>query len=143
MPFKKGNTLGKLNKGKKYGPFTEERKKKISSILSGRKRPAFSDETKLRMSISKRGEKHPKWRGGITKRSMVIRNSYAYRKWRTEVLKRDGFACQICSSVGGELHSHHIKHFAVNLKERFEVDNGITLCKRCHYDLHKMINHKK
>lgn len=63
------------------------------------------------------------------------RNSPQYRNWRTEVLKRDNFTCQKCGKRGA-LHVHHIKHWADNVKYRFDVENGITLCKDCHLAEH-------
>ena len=66
-----------------------------------------------------------------------IRNSKEYMAWRLEVFKRDGFKCQICGKVGGELNAHHIKRFSTYLNERLNVDNGITLCKKCHREIHR------
>lgn len=65
------------------------------------------------------------------------RQSKEYKEWRTAVFKRDGFKCQICGQVGGELNAHHIKHFKDYPAERFKVDNGITLCGKCHRELHR------
>lgn len=65
------------------------------------------------------------------------RHSPEYRKWRSDVFERDGFKCQICGKVGGELNAHHIKHFKDYPKERFNVDNGVTLCVECHREIHR------
>lgn len=66
-----------------------------------------------------------------------LRNSVEYIDWRTNVFSRDGFKCQICGQVGGELNAHHIKPFAKYVKLRYEISNGITLCKKCHINVHK------
>ena len=71
--------------------------------------------------------------------SKEIRHSPAYYSWRNEVLKRDNFTCQICGEKPKDtsLHAHHIKMFAFYEDERFNVDNGITLCEECHKQIHR------
>lgn len=60
-----------------------------------------------------------------------------YADWRTLVFIRDDFTCKLCGQNGGELEAHHIKTFNQYPKLRFEVSNGITLCKQCHKKHHK------
>jgi hypothetical protein len=54
-----------------------------------------------------------------------------YRKWRTAVFVRDDFICQCCGS-GKRLNAHHIENFYSNIKLRYDVCNGVTLCEACH-----------
>ena len=72
------------------------------------------------------------WKGGITSVNKKIRESLEYKKWRKSVYEGDFYTCQVCKKVGGDLEAHHIKSFASYPKLRFELDNGITLCKKCH-----------
>lgn len=65
------------------------------------------------------------------------RNSKEYTDWRTAVFKRDEYTCAICRQVGGRLNAHHIRPFKDFPSERFNVDNGITLCEECHKRVHK------
>jgi len=60
-------------------------------------------------------------------------NDPQYKKWRLTVLRRDLFTCQMpgCESHT-KLRVHHILKWADYPQLRFNPDNGITLCKRCH-----------
>lgn len=59
-----------------------------------------------------------------------------YSKFRNEVLKRDHCQCCKCGSREN-LEVHHIKPFAKYPKLRTVVNNGETLCSKCHKSLHK------
>lgn len=63
------------------------------------------------------------------------RNSSEYRKWRMEVFSRDKFICQNCGTKK-ELQAHHIERWKDNKKLRYEISNGITLCRSCHLKAH-------
>lgn len=64
------------------------------------------------------------------------RSSADYKNWRTSVFEKDNYTCQRCNKKGGQLEAHHIKPWASFPKERFDVENGITLCKKCHKKIH-------
>lgn len=56
--------------------------------------------------------------------------------WAQSVKKRDGYKCVACGSTES-LEAHHIieKYRNSNLEKR--LDNGITLCRKCHRAIHK------
>ena len=94
--------------------------KGVPALNKGTKRPSLG------------GENHWNWRGGVTLENHQVRQSIEYRLWREAVFARDGFTCQDCEEQGGNLHAHHIKQFAIYPELRFAIDNGTTLCKKCH-----------
>lgn len=86
--------------------------------------------------IMSMGSMHHNWKGGVTPENTKIRASTSYRDWKLSVFRRDGFVCQDCLTLGGELNAHHIKPFAKFKNDRLKIDNGITLCKKCHIKIH-------
>lgn len=59
-----------------------------------------------------------------------------YNIWRKKCLKRDDYTCQICGTKEN-LCVHHIKPYAKYPKLATNVNNGITLCKKCHIEEHR------
>jgi len=89
-----------------------------------------------------------RWAGYVRKthQNTLARRTVEYKQWRAAVFKRDNYTCQDCGDkfykgCGRqiELHPHHIKPFAAYPDLRYDIDNGITLCKDCHLKCHKHI----
>jgi hypothetical protein len=81
------------------------------------------------------GEKHHNWKGGITSENRSARTQMEYYVWQRAVFSRDGNTCQDCgffSKKARRLHAHHVKAFAKYPELRYDVANGLTLCKECH-----------
>lgn len=137
--FKKGSkpwnkNLKGFNKGHKptyrggnHHSHSKESKRKISIAKKGNS-PAWNKGLKGFNS----GEKNNLWKGGVTPLNYKIRNSLEYKQWRMQVFLRDNFTCQFCNKRGGEMNAHHIKPFYKFPELRFELNNGVTLCKGCH-----------
>lgn len=90
------------------------------------------------------GKNHWNWQGGKYKDRKTIYQSLEYNKWRKKIFIRDDFTCQICGirnkkRVGKSivLHAHHKKPVSTNKELIFNIDNGITLCKKCHINIHR------
>ncbi len=81
-------------------------------------------------------ENNVNWKGGVSREYDKIKRSAAYKEWRAEVYKRDYWTCKSCGYKGNDIVAHHIKSFADYPELRFDVGNGITLCRSCHIKLH-------
>lgn len=55
-----------------------------------------------------------------------------YRLWRAEVFKRDGYICALCRTRGVPLEANHIERWTDREDLRYDVNNGVTLCRPCH-----------
>lgn len=62
-----------------------------------------------------------------------------YKTWRKQVFERDDYICQECKVVGSKLHAHHIKEWATFPDLRYVLDNGQTLCVKCHSEKHENV----
>lgn len=137
-----GKSAGML--GKKHSEDTKKKISiKISEVMKGNKHnigKKHSDEWKLIMSKKYSGENSATWAGGKTSENKRIRNGIQWRLWREAVFARDNWTCQECGNRGVEIQPHHIKQFAYFPELRFAIDNGVTLCKKCHL---KPGRHKK
>jgi hypothetical protein len=63
------------------------------------------------------------------------RNSDNYKQWRKGVFVRDGFKCQHCGT-SKDIQAHHIKSWTSCEELRYDIENGITLCRSCHLKAH-------
>ena len=52
-------------------------------------------------------------------------------EWAKKVKERDGYQCKKCGS-SEKLESHHIIAWKDNKDLRFDISNGITVCRSCH-----------
>jgi len=102
-------------------------------------------------SIKIRKNKNPNWKGNKTPLILSLRTSDKYLKWRNKIFKRDNYTCQKCGDrTGGNLEAHHIMGFAflvhtykittieqaIENSKLWKINNGLTLCEKCHYELH-------
>jgi len=99
-------------------------RKKISAALTGKPQPWL------------RGPKHPNYKDGgkaaWARQKAMGRTEY--KTWRRAVFERDSYTCRQCGQISGAVQAHHIKPWAKYPDMRYDVDNGVTLCKRCHIE---------
>ena len=119
----------------------------ITKMANGHKGKKQSKETIAKRI--KKGEEHYNWKGGITELTKQIRHCFKYRQWRSDIFTRDDFTCQKCSKRGGWIEvDHYPKQFSIILNENniktlnqaldceelWNINNGRTLCKKCHHN---------
>jgi hypothetical protein len=84
-----------------------------------------------------KGENNHSWKGGVTPKIRLLRKSKEYELWRKSVFERDNYTCVFCGIKSKKgikviIHADHIKPFAFYPELRFAIDNGRTLCVKCH-----------
>lgn len=62
---------------------------------------------------------------------------YALMSWSRAVRKRDNYTCQICGKYNKEKTiAHHLIYRVILPLFSLNINNGITLCKECHLEIH-------
>ena len=147
---------------RKGATMPEEARKRISQSLKGvntwSRGRKMSLEARRKMSENnarywrgKTGKNHAHWKEfKLTPLYFQIRNCFQYRQWRWDVYTRDDFTCVLCGrkkEVSGKLEADHFpKMFseifkeynirtydeAIACEELWNVNNGRTLCQKCH-----------
>lgn len=128
-------------------PKSEESKRR-RSVAMKRWCKKYPDRLAAR-SVGTRGSDHYNWNGGTSRLNISIRQMTENRNWMDAVKERDG-VCVQCGSTD-TIESHHIEPLAEiiarldvtsrkdareHVDELWNLDNGITLCQRCHYGEH-------
>ena len=137
-------------KGENYRTGYKHRPESKKKASESHKRWCAENPERLMERASKiRAEKHYRWNGGSTRLNISIRQMVENRKWMLAVRARDG-KCVECWATE-LLEAHHITPLAVLLQQLgvknrdgarvhasvlWNVDNGRTLCRSCHYSEH-------
>lgn len=110
-----------------------------SGKMKGRTGLKNSEEMNKKIGDAIRGSKHYLW---IADRSQLKKyegsqekRGNRYKEWRKQVKERDGHKCKIDDhKCSGRLEVHHILSWTYFPEYRYEIKNGITLC-RFHHPL--------
>ena len=89
---------------------------------------------------TKKGSDHPKYNPNLTdEERLKNRNRMSdgdFRTWANLIKERDNYTCQICAKHGVNLNAHHLNAWKSFPEQRFDLDNGVTLCTDCHKEFH-------
>lgn len=94
----------------------------------------YSTSSKGRPREDIRGEKCRLWKGGKTGDGLQ-RGRVENSNWKKACLERDEHKCKVCDTTKS-LVVHHIKCWKKYPELRFDIDNGVTLCRSCHAAVH-------
>lgn len=105
-------------------------------------------------SERKKGENNPMygvirednvlWNPDITDEQRVAqRKTYLDARFKKGVKARDGNKCTICGESKGTIVAHHLMSYIEHPEFRYDIDNGVTLCEKCHVSFHQKYGWKK
>lgn len=144
--FKKGHVGYKAWLGIRRPELSEPQRNRLLknpiNYWKGKKIPEDArkkmSEVRLSNINTPRKETHWNWKEGISEKHSQITKGVEWRLWREAVYKRDKWICQKCKEHRNDLRPHHILNFSTHIELRFAIDNGITLCEKCHNEFHKI-----
>lgn len=86
-----------------------------------------------------KGKEHPNYNPELTDEERIAnRDTTDNINWRKSVYERDNYTCQKCKKRGNQdINAHHISNYSNDEDNRYNIDNGITLCVKCHKEFHK------
>lgn len=97
----------------------------------------ISIANKRKINETRRRIKSEDWSGfAFETNPAYLRRSLIYKQWRDSVLDRDCWSCQKCKEQATHPKVHHINSFADFPDQRLDINNGITLCTKCHIEFH-------
>ena len=89
-------------------------------------------ENRIKSSCRQHGISIDEFNGFSTTEQHIARNNTYYKEWTNKVFERDNYTCQCCGKRGGNLNAHHLYNFSEYEDLRYDLNNGITLCEKCH-----------
>lgn len=83
------------------------------------------------------GTNHPFYNSDIPDDKRIKKRHYnATNNWSKRVRERDGWKCVICG-YNQKCVAHHLDSYLAFPNKRYDVNNGVTLCRPHHIDFHK------
>lgn len=86
------------------------------------------------------GNNHHKYNSNLSNEERILnRDYYEIILWRLKVYERDNYECKVCGdNTGGNLNAHHLNGYNWDISNRLNINNGATLCEKCHSNFHKL-----
>jgi hypothetical protein len=112
---------------------TEETKRKIGKLNLGKSIPMEQRERESRTHKIRCGSDPDK----PSRRSVYqkMRSSSGYYRWRINTIDRGFNVCSICGSMEN-VQAHHRESLRTSPDKIIDPENGMAVCKKCHYWLY-------
>lgn len=135
--FRKGQKPNNFGRGTFQKGHLGYNKKPNSGSFKKGNIPPFKNrvlpfEIRKKISATLRKIDFTQWDSFINNENQRLRSSAKAENWRFKIFQRDDYTCLNCGKRGCYLNAHHIKPWSEYPKLRFDINNGITLCKICH-----------
>lgn len=120
----------------------ESIKVRVDGLLNGHTKSCGCYKSELMKS--RKGKNSPSYNFSITDEDRILKrtlNRDKLNSWRKNIFKRDDYKCVICGQ-NGYLHAHHLDGYHWCKDKRYDLNNGVTLCKEHHYTFHKKYGYK-
>lgn len=98
--------------------------------------------TRIKVSCSQRKIHISSFNGFITPSSKRERIKFDKLKLAQQCFKMTDYTCVACKVRGGTLNAHHLECWHKNPKLRFDINNLICLCNKCHKNFHAIYSYK-
>lgn len=98
------------------------------------------------IKLFKSGKNSTLWKNNISlqdrKHMQESRKSNeAYRKWAQLIVSKDNYKCIKCNS-NKKLEAHHLDGWHWCKEKRYDINNGVSLCAKCHKNFHSIYGFK-
>lgn len=132
IPSLKGNTNG-FKKGQKPWNYKDGKSNCMDcgKKLTTYKKPARCQQCRVKFFVK---DHIYNWKGGVKQR-FNTGEAYKVKSWAKSIYARDHFTCWMCGTKGKKIEAHHIDRWVDAPDKRFDIANGITLCKDCHLSI--------
>jgi len=94
--------------------------------------------------LKRSGENHYNYRSDLTDKDRAARKRTEIENlhWRYAIYRRDKSHCRICDTYK-KIEAHHLYGYADYPELRYDIDNGICLCKTHHDEFHNLYGRGK
>jgi len=121
-------------------PQTEETKNKLSEALIGHlahnKGKPMKLEARIKLSCNNRDIAIENFEGFDERKKERSRGSYKDQELNKTCFEKFDYTCQKCFSRGCCLNAHHMNSWKFFKEDRYNIDNLICLCQKCHREFH-------
>lgn len=107
---------------------TKESREKLKATMQ-------TDEYRKKMSENRMGEKNPAYKPELDRDANRHRCIAGNVKWKRDIHEKYNYMCDKCGSTE-KLNTHHLYNWSEYPEKRFDLDNGVLLCEKCHILFH-------